>query len=89
MPVDVAFWWDAPDANKGFQSYYDLDPYLFFLHNGIDMILIRYDPNAPEWPHEGESKQQKETEANEIESGDEGETDKGLDKLFHPCGCAK
>ncbi len=81
LPVNYDVWWFAP--NLAGTTGPDLNLFFTLWDFNINMVEIIHDPSARDWPAE-QSKQQKEREVQEIESGNEGKARSGLESMFAP-----
>jgi RHS repeat-associated protein len=85
LPIDYDIWWFAPNPAGRYGASLGFMKMLWSF--GINIIEIAYVPGAPPFPR-NQSKQQKEKEVKEIESGSEGKVEGGLEGMFTPFpGC--
>jgi hypothetical protein len=86
LPVTAAFWWFAPDV-EGY-TYFNSKFLINLLSQGINIIYLVQNDDAPPWPRDGENKKQVAKDVKELEGNDESSAQDGLDNLIAPCGIA-
>jgi len=90
IPVTSALWWFFP--NRGGVTNPSPAVMTNLEEDGINSVVIDYVPGAPPPPPKKQSRKQQDQEAQELESGQQGEIQQAVDTLFGPppfWGCVR